>query len=325
MAPDDKPKQTDVTGPPGPTASGDSPLGRRHFLKAGVGSAAALAATAGVLEPLRGLRDRPTLEQFLRQHYTKLTPDMMDQTLRRIEEEIARDYGARVQVGDQKPKDGVEFGYALNLSRCNGSRRCVSACMKENNIPPDHPEMAYIRVLEMNNDTMDLEQADPLYDRDQVPAEGKHYMPVSCQQCRKSPCTKACPVVATWTEPDGIRVVDYSWCIGCRYCLAACPYEARRFNWTRPRLAPEEINPDMGYLSNRIRPRGVVEKCTFCLHRTREGKNPACMEVCPTGARVFGNLLEPGGKLQYILKEKRVYVLKEEAGTVPRFYYFFDK
>ena len=89
-------------------------------------------------------------------------------------------------------------------------------------------------------------------------------------------------------------------------------------------IPPEEINPNMGYLSNRIRPAGVVEKCTYCLHRTREGKYPACMEVCPTGARVFGNMLDPESEINYILKNKRVYVLKEDAGTVPRFFYYFD-
>ena len=286
---------------------------------------AAMAATAGVLEPLRDLKDGPTMDEFLRRHYDRLSPNMMDQILRGIEAEIAKDYGAKVHVGDYKPLMGVEFAYALNLTRCNGSRRCVHACMKENSIPPENSEMAYIRVLEMNNDSMALEEATVTYDHDSVPAEGKHYMPVSCQQCRKSPCTKVCPVKATWQQEDGIRVIDYSWCIGCRYCLASCPYEARRFNWTKPKLKPEEINPDMGYLSNRIRPRGVAEKCNFCLHRTRLGKNPACMEACPTGARIFGNILDRKGKLQHILREKRVYVLKAEAGTFPHFYYFFDK
>lgn len=300
-------------------------LGRRSFLKTGLGTMAALAASAGVMEPLRHIEDRPTMSEFLRQHYTKLAPDDLDQIMRRIEDEIGRDYGAKVNLQDDKPIPGVEFAYALNLSRCNGSRRCVEACMKENNVPLDHPEMAYIRVLEMRNDSMNLEEADPLYDHETVPQEGKFYMPVSCMQCRKSPCTKVCPVEATWTEPDGIRVIDYSWCIGCRYCMAACPYGARRFNWSKPDLKPEEINPNMGYLSNRIRPRGVVEKCHWCLHRTRRGQNPACMEVCPTGARVFGNLLDPDGKIQYILKNKRVYILKAEAGTLPKFYYFFDK
>ena len=80
----------------------------------------------------------------------------------------------------------------------------------------------------------------------------------------------------------------------------------------------------MGYLSNRIRPMGVVEKCHFCLHRTREGKNPACMEVCPTGARVFGNLNDPESEIRYIISNKRTYILKEEAGTIPAFFYYFD-
>ena len=85
-----------------------------------------------------------------------------------------------------------------------------------------------------------------------------------------------------------------------------------------------EINPDQAYLSNRIRPQGVVEKCTFCLHRTREGRLPACLEACPTGARVFGNVLDPDSDIRWVLENKRVFVLKEELGTQPRFFYFFD-
>lgn len=297
---------------------------RRNFLKAGMGTMAAFATMAGVAEPLRSLQDAPTMDEFLQKHYTRLTPDLMDQVLRRVEKQIAAEYGAAVTVNDPKPLDGVEFAYALNLTRCNGSRRCVQACMQENNVSPDHPEMAYIRVVEMNIDSMDLEEGDVRYSADSVPRDGKYYMPIQCHQCRKPPCTKVCPVTATWTEPDGITVIDYNWCIGCRYCVAACPYEVRRFNWVRPTIAPDQINPDMGYLSNRIRPRGVVEKCHFCLHRTRLGKNPRCAEVCPTGARIFGNLLDPDGRIQFILKNKRVYILKAEAKTIPRFYYFFD-
>lgn len=315
------------SGAGSPPEGGDEPRskGRRTFLKAGLGSAAALATGAWVAAPLRGLTDGPSIREMLQQHYTRLTPDLMDQVLRRIEERVAQTYGAKVHVNDPKPLDGVEYAYCLNLSRCNGSRRCVAACMRENNIPPDHPEMAYIRVIEMPNDTLDLEEGDPLYSHDAVPEPGKFYLPMSCQQCRQPPCTKVCPTHATWTEPDGVTVIDYNWCIGCRCCLAACPYEARRFNWVRPEIKPEQINPDMGYLSNQIRPRGVPEKCHFCLHRTRLGKNPACMEVCPTGARVFGNILDPNGRIQYILKNKRVYILKAEAHTFPRFYYFFEK
>jgi len=175
----------------------------------------------------------------------------------------------------------------------------------------------------MTNGSLDMEQGRTDYDHD-VPAQDKFYMPVQCQQCENPPCTKVCPVEATWQEPDGVVVVDYNWCIGCRYCEAACPYHARRFNWRRPEVPAAEINPDQSYLSNRIRPQGVVEKCTFCLHRTREGRLPACLEACPTGARVFGNVLDPDSDIRWVLENKRVFVLKEELGTRPRFFYFFD-
>ena len=136
---------------------------------------------------------------------------------------------------------------------------------------------------------------------------------------------KVCPVEATWQEPDGITVIDYDWCIGCRYCEAACPYWARRFNFTEPHIPKGDLNPEMAYLSNRPRPKGVMEKCTFCLHRTRTGRLPACLEVCPTGSRKFGNVLDPDSEVAYILRNKRVYVFKEDVGTIPRFFYYFDE
>ncbi len=302
----------------------DAGLERRGFLKAGVGTMAAMAAIGGVLEPLRSLEKGATLANFLQDHYTRMTPDVLAQVMARLEKETGQKYGAKVNIRDPKPMDGVEYGYALNLSRCNGSRKCVYACMEENNQSRD-PQLQYIKVLELPGGSLDVERSDHYYDRDEVPEEGHYYLPVQCHQCANPPCTKVCPVGATWTEPDGVTVVDYNWCIGCRYCMAACPYEARRFNFSTPVIPKEEINPDMGYLSNRIRPRGVVEKCHFCLHRTREGKYPACMEACPTGARVFGNMLEPQSEISYILRNKRVYILKEDAGTLPRFFYYFDK
>ncbi|HSH09631.1 MAG TPA: 4Fe-4S dicluster domain-containing protein, partial [Oceanipulchritudo sp.] len=186
------------------------------------------------------------------------------------------------------------------------------------------PQIQYIRVLEMEKGSLDVERSDHYYEHAEVPAEGKYYMPVQCHQCQSAPCVKACPVEATWQEKDGVVVVDYNWCIGCRYCMAACPYDARRFNYEKPKLKPEQVNPNQNYLSNRVRPKGVVEKCTFCLQRTRAGRLPACLEVCPTGARIFGNILDPDSEINHILQNKRVYVLKEEVGTRPRFYYFFD-
>lgn len=306
-----------------------SPVSRRTFLK---GAAAAVIGTAGLvaaLQPLLALESGEiTLDELLQRHYRQLSPDEMSRVLARLEEECRARYGVKPTIRDIKPLDGVEYAYALNIGRCVGCRRCAHACIKENNQSRDTPDdisMSYIRVLEMEKGSIDVDTSDHYYDVDIVPREGKYYMPVQCHQCKKAPCTKVCPVKATWIEPDGITVVDYNWCIGCRYCMAACPYFARRFNFDPPKLAKMDINPNQSYLGNRPRPKGVVEKCTFCLQRTRQGKYPACLEVCPTGARVFGNVLDPDSEINYILKNKRVYILKEEVGTYPRFYYYFDR
>jgi molybdopterin-containing oxidoreductase family iron-sulfur binding subunit len=105
--------------------------------------------------------------------------------------------------------------------------------------------------------------------------------------------------------------------------MAACPYGARHFNWGDPSIPEGELNTDTHYLGNRPRPKGVVEKCTFCIQRTREGRYPACVEVCPVGARKFGNLLDPESEIRYILENKRILVLKEELNTMPKFFYFY--
>ncbi|MDJ0785401.1 MAG: 4Fe-4S dicluster domain-containing protein [Myxococcota bacterium] len=294
----------------------------RRTAIAGIGATLGVAAFAKVMEPVREFTKDLSLDQFLQRHYRELSPEDIQGVLRRIEEDTLRERGARVQVADDKPIPGVQFGYALNLSVCNGCRKCAEACHEENN-HDRATNQSYIRVFEMEQGSLDFEHASATYDH-AVPAPGKYYMPVQCQQCDDAPCVSVCPVEATWKEEDGVVVVDYDWCIGCRYCEAACPYHARRFNWTKPEIPAEEINPDQGYLSNRVRPQGVVEKCHFCLHRTRRGKLPACAEACPTGARVFGNLLDPESPIRWVLANKRVFVLKEELGTRPRFFYFFD-
>jgi len=304
------------------------PVTRRTFLK---GTAAAMAGMAGLvaaLSPLLALeRGEITLDDLLQKHYRELSPAELQRIMAALADKCEKERGVRPTIRDLKPLVGVGFGYALNLTRCIGCRKCAHACLKENNQSRDSAtdiEMSYIRVLELNKGAINLETSTAYYDPETVPQKDKYYMPVQCHQCRQSPCTKVCPVQATWQEPDGLVVVDYNWCIGCRYCMAACPYDARRFNYKKPTISAAEINLDQDYLSNRIRPKGVVEKCTFCLQRTRAGKYPACLEVCPTGARVFGNLLDPDSEISYILNHKRVYILKEDIGTVPRFYYFFD-
>jgi len=257
------------------------------------------------------------------QHYKRLTDEDKKTIFARLEADCRRRYGVDAKIEDPKPLEGVEFAYALNLSKCIGCRRCVYACMRENNTSRN-PQIQYIRVLEMSKGSLEIEHSEGYYEHETVPADNKFYMPVQCHQCKSAPCVRACPIEATWQEPDGIVVVDYNWCIGCRFCLAACPYWARRFNFSPPSMPPREINPKQAYLSNRLRHVGVMEKCTFCLQRTRKGLYPACLEVCPTGSRKFGNLRDPKSEVRQIIEKKRVYILKEELATHPKFYYFFD-
>jgi molybdopterin-containing oxidoreductase family iron-sulfur binding subunit len=162
------------------------------------------------------------------------------------------------------------------------------------------------------------------YQPDKVPEPDYFYFPIQCQQCEKPPCVKVCPIRTTFRTSDGIVVIDYNWCFGCRMCMDACPYWARRFNIAEPNLPKEEMNPDTHYYGNRPRMNGVVEKCTFCIQRTRKGRYPACVEACPAGARKFGNLLDPDSEVRKVLERKRVFRVKEELKTYPKFFYFID-
>ncbi len=307
------------------TGEGRDRLSRRSFLRGSLGAAGGAAALAAALSPLRMLDTEDyTVEKFLQKHYKEMSPGDMDSVLDRIRGEVEKRYAIRPELRDIKAQDGVEFVYALHLGRCIGCRRCVHACVQENN-QSRSPEIQYIRVLEMPKGSIDVEQGRHDYDRPTVPDPDHYYMPVQCHQCANPPCVKVCPIEATWQEQDGIVVIDYDWCIGCRYCEAACPYWARRFNFTEPKIAREELNPNMAYLSNRPRKQGVMEKCHFCLQRTRAGQMPACLEVCPVGARKFGNILDPESEVSQILKNKHVFVLKQEVGTLPRFFYYFDE
>lgn len=297
-------------------------ISRRTMLKAG-GATLGAAAFARAFAPLTEWEPTTSVDDFLQKHYKEMSEADMDIVLRRLEKETLEEYGAEVRIEDVKAQDGVKFGYALNLSTCIGCRKCAEACHIENNHDRE-TNNSYIRVFEMEQGSINFEHGDATYDHE-VPADGKYYMPVQCQQCDNPPCVKVCPVEATWKEKDGIVVVDYDWCIGCRYCEAACPYHARRFNWKKPEVPAEEVNPVQAYLSNRMRPQGTMEKCHFCLHKTRKGEMPACLEACPTGARVFGNLLDPESDIRWVLANKRVFVLKEDVGTVPSFFYFFDQ
>ena len=289
-----------------------------------------LAAGLGVLQtscsPLASAAEKEKAQldwqAYFQQNFQLMTDTEKDATVRRLERSYELNTGNRIDVSAQGPRKDVLYGYAFNVSKCRGYMDCVKACIEENN--QDRASgMAYIRIHENKKGSMDFEEANDDFFH-QVPAAGHFYMGTQCFHCQNPPCVDVCPVKATWMEPDGIVVVDYNWCIGCRYCMAACPYDARRFNWADPVVPIEEVNPNQHYLGNRLRKKGVVEKCTFCIQRSRDGKNPACVEACPTGARVFGNLLDPNSEIRRILANKKVFRLKEDLGTEPKFWYYMD-
>lgn len=211
------------------------------------------------------------------------------------------------------PRSGVRYGMVIDARACIGCRKCVYACVMENNIGRKSG-LEYIRILEMKHGEINLIDDEHYFEKS--PDPNFWYLPAQCNHCEKPICVDSCPVKATWKEPDGIVIVDYNKCIGCRNCMVNCPYWQRKFNWVKPEVPEEDINPKVP-----IRPVGVVEKCTFCIHRVREGKEPRCVEACPLRVRKFGDLNDPDSVVSTLLRTRRTFRLKEDLGTEPRVFY----
>lgn len=205
------------------------------------------------------------------------------------------------------------YGMAIDLRRCVGCEACTIACKQENHTPPG---VAYAKVIKQ--------------EVGEYPHVRRTFLPILCNHCDDPPCVPVCPVGATWKrEEDGIVVVDYDICIGCRYCVTACPYGARYFdfgdNYYEPLNAFEE-QPSHEYgrtwdRTNGGSPIGNVRKCTFCLHRLARGEEPACVQTCMPRARIFGDLNNPESEISRLIAERRHTRLKEELGTEPKVYY----
>lgn len=343
-----------------PSASADASqaapkTSRRDFLKAGgTLSVSSLMGTAALMTQSDDANAAVEWAEHFQKNYRLMTPAEKAEARARLEKRYSEEYGKKVNVDTTDAQPGVLMGYALNLRKCIGCRRCVKACVAENNQSRGEgragERIEWIQVLRMergefSNDKMDHGYPEGLgiqvggnaytpagqvlegqyqYEPEAVPEKDATYMPIACMQCEKPPCVKVCPVRTTYREPDGVVVIDYNWCIGCRMCMGACPYWARRINLTNPVLPKEDMNPVTHYLGNRPRMRGVVEKCHWCLQRTRHDRYPACVEVCPVGARKFGNLLDPESEVSKILERKNVFRLKADLNTFPKFFYFYD-
>ena len=215
----------------------------------------------------------------------------------------AADKGDSDTVNWEQVWQQQEWGFAIDTKNCIGCARCVKACKEENSVPMD--EKVYRtwveRYVQKTNGQMSIESPGgglEFTPRTEEEVTKSYFVPKLCNQCNKPPCTKVCPVGATYKTGDGVVLVDRKRCVGCGYCIQACPYGAR---FLHPKLK-------------------VADKCTWCYHRIVKGLLPACVQVCPTGTRVFGNLADPDNPVTPILKD-RIGVLKPAMGTQPRVFY----
>jgi tetrathionate reductase subunit B len=209
------------------------------------------------------------------------------------------------------------WGFVVDTTTCIGCGRCVEACKLENHVPEEAAlNRTWIEMHALQADgTVHVESPDAgrngFVGMSLLPAEvaivDAYFVPRLCMQCENPPCTWVCPVSATFRMADGVVLVDERRCIGCGYCITACPYGARY-------MVPAGETLPKGQS-------GVVDKCTFCYHRVTRGLDPACVEVCPVGARVFGDLNDVASPAAMAIAAKRTRVMKASLGTRPRVSY----
>jgi Fe-S-cluster-containing dehydrogenase component len=211
---------------------------------------------------------------------------------------------------------GKRWAMIVNLKKCTeqeGCTDCIAACHSVHNVPHfPNPKDEIKWIWKEPFDNAFLEQEHEYIDDEikQGPAI------VLCNHCDNPPCVRVCPTKATFKREDGIVAMDMHRCIGCRYCVAACPYGSRSFNWRDPRPFIEKINPDFP-----TRMRGVVEKCNFCTERLARGQMPACVEACKENCLVFGDLEDPNSPVRELLRSNFSIRRKPSLGTNPQVYY----
>ena len=203
----------------------------------------------------------------------------------------------------------TKLGIAINKTRCIGCQTCAHACKMQNNVPSG---MRWNRVLTEGCDVEDGALGE-------FPNLSRGYLPVACQHCENPACLRVCPTGATYKDDKGRVEVDYEKCIGCRMCMAACPYNARVFNWNDPKREPDF---NYGDKDVPVRGKGVVEKCTLCKERTDRGEEPMCVKCCPVKARTFGDLDDPNSEISKLVVARKAGVLLEEQGTRPQVHSF---
>lgn len=219
---------------------------------------------------------------------------------------VTKPFTAVIFAANQPDKTKPWYGIGIDIEKCIGCGMCAKACKSENDVPKEPFYFrSWVEQYTITNDgSLNVESPNGGIDgfKQTVPdAEifKTFFVPKMCNHCAKSPCTQVCPVGATYESPEGIALVDDKYCIGCRYCIQACPYGCRYLHPVK----------------------NTVDKCTLCYHRIKKGLSPACIEVCPTGARIYGDLNDKEGLLNKFLKEHNCHVLKPNLNTGSKLYY----
>jgi molybdopterin-containing oxidoreductase family iron-sulfur binding subunit len=204
---------------------------------------------------------------------------------------------------------GKKFVMVIDLSRCKNLKKCQSACNHAHHVQEGQN---WIKIYPMQ----DAEMTAP------------YWQPTTCMHCDEPPCVKVCPVDATFKRQDGIVLIDSERCIGCRFCMAACPYSTRVFNWGKPDLPEDVANQDYNAETSTPPKKGTVSKCDFCPDMTRMGMLPHCVSACPNGVYFFGDMYEDSVtngsetfRFSDLVKDKAGYRLLEDLGTKPSVYY----
>lgn len=217
----------------------------------------------------------------------------------------------------QRGREGIpgkRWVMVIDLAKCRNARQCMEACQEAHCLKP---EQHHINVLQMKD----------------APKTAPYFMPKPCQHCDNPPCVSVCPVDATYKRPDGIVLIDNERCIGCRFCVAACPYSARLFHWTEP-VACETGERPYDVELNTPQKKGTISKCLFSADRLRKGELPYCVSACPNGVYYFGDENEDAVtngtskqtvRLSELLRDNAGYRLMPELGTKPRVYYLPPK